>query len=475
MNPRSRSKLTLALATVLTLGVAVACHDSTSDSEPVAPQSARKVAAAQQARPRTIDEMFDVVALRLPGFAGLYLNGDGELVVRMTGRHAPTNLLPTIREVLGVVPGKPGTLHVEDAKYDFHRLRGFEKAILSTIRLPDYTWISVNETTNQIVLRLPDELTAVAMKSAVVALGVPLDALDVGIEAPIRFVSTLQDSTNPLIGGIVAGIRNGISSTHDCTAGFNVKLPADTTKLYEVTAEHCTTTIGQLDVADTLFQPSWLSGPPENHKIGMAYAEAPFVTVSDTACPVDRTCKWADATLFKYDAAARGTLGVLARTVHYNDATHPKNINRDTHDFAITGELPVGYFVANQWMAKVGKTTGWSAGKIDSAYVCGHLTIPGNRAYMCLYAVYDFMNAGASNFVDGGDSGGPVFLPVYSEDDIYGGVNWLAGITQSASSRADGKALFFFSPLSGIKLDLGSMITAPGGGCTPNVFLNGCQ
>jgi hypothetical protein len=37
-----------------------------------------------------------------------------------------------------------------------------------------------------------------------------------------------------------------------------------------------------------------------------------------------------------------------------------------------------------------------------------------------------------------------------------------------------GKAVFVFSPLSGIKLDMGSMIIAPGG-CTPNAFLNGCQ
>ena len=85
------------------------------------------------------------------------------------------------------------------------------------------------------------------------------------------------------------------------------------------------------------------------------------------------------------------------------------------------------------------------------------------------------MNAGLANFVDGGDSGGTVFLPVYSEDDIYGGVNWLAGILSQGFTREDGKAVFLFSPLAGIKRDMGSMITAPGGGCTPNAFLNGCQ
>ncbi len=86
------------------------------------------------------------------------------------------------------------------------------------------------------------------------------------------------------------------------------------------------------------------------------------------------------------------------------------------------------------------------------------------------------MNAGRGNFVAGGDSGSPAFIAVYSEDDVYGGVNWLAGIVYAGDTLGPShKDRFWFSPLIGIRTDLGSMTTVPGGGCIPNQYLTGCQ
>jgi hypothetical protein len=96
--------------------------------------------------------------------------------------------------------------------------------------------------------------------------------------------------------------------------------------------------------------------------------------------------------------------------------------------------------------------------------------------YNCQYNVYDFMNAGRGNFANDGDSGSPAFMPVFSEDDVYGGVNWLAGIVFAGDTLGpNNKDRFWFAPLSGIRTDLGSMTTVPGGGCTPNQYLTGCQ
>jgi hypothetical protein len=452
-----------------------ACQDAPETPQRTNSSPSQRQNVPAPNRPSTLDDMFDELAIRVPGFAGLYLNDAGELVVRMVGGQGRADMRTRIRDVMGVIPGRPDRdIHFLDAKYNFHALRVFEQSILRNVTLPDYSVLDINEARNKVVLMLPNAADISIARGAARRLPIPEDALEFVIQAPAIPLSTLQDSTNPPIGGIQIETRFNITSAHTCTGGFNAKLPGDTTKLYLVTNGHCTATMGAVD-GDTLFQNTIVGGPPLSHKIGIEYAEAGYSS-SDPACPTGRTCSYGDASMFRYDNASRGTLGVLARTPHYNDALHGININRDTHDFPLTGELPSGFFVANQWMAKVGRTTGWSAGRIDSSFTCVAFYFPTNHAYICQYAVYDAVNAGAGNFVDGGDSGSPVFLPVYSEDDVYGGVNWLAGLLHSKSTRSgDNKDIFFFAPLYLLKNDLGALITVPGGGCVPNAFLNGCQ
>lgn len=457
------------------LGFLISCTDP-RDDRPLGPTRASLNQTVSKRRV-TLDDRFDEITLSVPGFGGLYLNDAGELVVRMVGSRTPPGLVIAIREVLGGLPGKSGaTIHVEPADYDFHTLRSYFIAFMADRTNRDaLVLMDVDEVRNRVVVGVRDASAIARVRQTLAELGIPQLAVDVEVRRLGTPASTLQDISSPVIGGVQVQPRNETTlASHVCTGGFNVKLPADTTKLYLVTNAHCTTNTDSLG-GDYLYQPDPFHVFPAA-RVALEYAEKSWVSMpSEPTCPSGALCRYADAAMFKYDNATTGALGRIARTLHYTDASHPLTLTRDTADFHITGELPAAYFVADQWMAKVGRTTGWSAGKIDMTCFTQYWDFSPERDYACQYRVYDAMNAGGTNFADHGDSGSPVFLPVYSEDDVYGGVNWLAGILYFAGPREDGKQAFIFSALHLLKTDLGSMITTPGGGCTPNQFLNACQ
>jgi hypothetical protein len=197
---RSLASLSVLAAMVMAIVLWTACQDAPDTPQRSAPVKASRQ-AAQNARRLTLDDMFDELALELPGFGGLYLNDAGELVVRFVGGRAPDDLRMRIQGVMGVVPGRPGgSVHVVDAKYDFHALRTFASSILRTTPLPDYSMLDINESRNTVVLGLPDAASLSAIKDAVRSLPIPQDAMEFVLQAPMRFLSTLQDSTNPLSG-----------------------------------------------------------------------------------------------------------------------------------------------------------------------------------------------------------------------------------------------------------------------------------
>lgn len=243
-----------------------------------------------------------------------------------------------------------------------------------------------------------------------------------------------------------------------------------------MTNAHCTSKLGSVS-GDSYYQPHNIDSYP--NRLGVEYADPSYVAMpNNPQCFYAYLCRSADAALVRYDTASQGSWGKIARPTAYGYGGQGITLTRDTVDFTLHGEVGSAHLVSGQWISKVGRTTGWTAGKIDQTCVgVGVGQVGGNWiGYVCQYNVYDFMNAGRGNFADGGDSGSPAFIPVYSEDDVYGGVNWLAGVVFAGDTLGPNyRDRFWFSPLSGIRTDLGSMTTVPGGGCTPNQYLTGCQ
>ena len=415
-----KSKLCSLAALPLVLGSIIGCADSREDRVVEPHRSALDQSVSK--RRVTLDDRFDEITSTIPAFAGLYLNDDGELIVRMVGGAAPIGLTSAIQAVMGALPGKPGRpVHVEPADYDFHTLRQYFLTFMSDrTNRRSLVMMDLDERRNRVVIGVRESSAVAAVKETLAQLGIPQQAVEVEVRPADVPVSSLQDISNPVVGGVQVQPRDELTfAGYVCTGSFNVQLPADTTKLYVLTAAHCTSNVDSL-ASDYLYQPDPFHVYPAT-RVALEYAEKSWASMpSEPTCPSGALCRYADAAMFRYDNATTGALGRIGRTPHYTDATHPFTLTRDTADFHITGELPAADFVVGQWVSKVGRTTGWSAGKIHQTCFTFYYDYAPERDYACQYRAYDAMNAGVNNFVYGGDSGAPVFLDVTSEDDPYG-------------------------------------------------------
>ena len=108
--------------------------------------------------------------------------------------------------------------------------------------------------------------------------------------------------------------------------------------------------------------------------------------------------------------------------------------------FTITSELG-GPAFANTLVNKVGRTTGWTQGRISKT--CANTGVSGTRIVrLC----QDFVDAG----VGGGDSSSPVFKITSGDNVELYGILW--GGNQSGT-------MFVYSPLNNVKDELGDLVT----------------
>lgn len=179
--------------------------------------------------------------------------------------------------------------------------------------------------------------------------------------------------------------------------------------------------------------------------------------------PGAQTCRYADAALLELRKAdgtvPSASVGQLARTAYYSymtpstlDVIGTRTITEDDGD---------GHLLAGTGAHKIGRTTGDTWGETSSTCVTfqapGQPTdystgIPRTPTYLCHWIVFH----GASQ---GGDSGAPVYN-IWS--DNMGGIAAieLAGILHSGvADPGSPNPYFVFSPMSGVRGDLGSMIT----------------
>lgn len=157
------------------------------------------------------------------------------------------------------------------------------------------------------------------------------------------------------------------------------------------------------------------------------------------ACPANRRCRYSDASRGKYASGASQTLGRIARTTFRGSLSGPLTISSANPAFTVNSERANS--LVGQTVNKVGRTTGWTFGKVIAT--CVTTNVKGSTiTQLC----QTFVNAG----VDGGDSGSPVFNWTSGSSTVR-----LAGILWGGS----GTSQFVFSPMSGIEKELGALTT----------------
>jgi hypothetical protein len=407
------------------------CTDSHRNDGPTGPLAA--IAATDDPPPTSagpsLDEVFMDMAREVPGFAGLYIDSDGtatiQLVDTLRGDAARAAVLQRFTEVAAV---RTRPLRIRRANFSFDRLRDWRDILYSAGLPSGIRLVDIDEKSNVLHLGIADPADIASVRAGTLSLGIPVGALriDVVPEA-VKTTQWLTSQVRPTMGGlnIVGDLLHA-----SCTLGFNAK-PTGATR-YFVANGHCTAAIGTVN-GDVFGQP--LIGYP----LGPEVTDPAFVT--GNGCPASGGCRYADAALVRYDTSSVGINYTVAHTTFVytgSDSTQSGSVQLGVEPFYVVDEMSSASLVSGTALSKVGVSSGWTSGAIGST--CFDVWYSSSTMLRCQFDV--------TAVVKPGDSGSPVF-----SYELSTGKAWLAGILWGKLSGND----FIFSPLSGVKTDLGAM------------------
>jgi hypothetical protein len=375
----------------------------------------------------TLDVIFEQIMQEVPGFAGMYIDAEGIPTIQLvdTTRHqvARTAVLQRFNEVAAV---RERTARIIKVSYSFQQLKEWRDVLYQKIPA-GVRLVDIDEKRNVLHVGAAMASDVGTIRSEGLRIGIPASALLVDVAPSIEPATAyLGSAVRPTMGGLLLA-----GTYHGCTLGFNVKKVGSTR--YFATNAHCTGIFGAVDgsgFGQPLLQP--------NYYLGAEVADPAFVTGG--SCPVSGGCRFADVALIQYDTSSVGDFYTIARTLFPytgTDFNQSGSTELAAEPFYTVGELSDAALVSGAALSKVGATTGWTSGTVTST--CFDWYVTGTTMIRCQYTV--------SAVVHGGDSGSPVF-----SYELSTGKAWLAGILWGTTGTG-----FIFSPLSGVKSDLGAM------------------
>jgi len=432
-----------------------ACGDQPLESPIVARDSNARVSGVP-ADPRPSERAFRALAREVPAFAGFYLSESGELTIQLTdlGRSTAMRaaMVPFLQQ-LAADRGNPGArlprMVFRKADYSFAQLSEWRDRIEGPVfSLEGVVLIDLDERSNRLVVGIRDESSHSAAQARVQETGVPMEAvriavygeadLQVGKSSAAASISTsgctnLRQYCRPLVGGYqLTFFQDGTQKT--CTLGFPVLRNG---AVGFVTNSHCSDDEWNLEYT-TYYQPY------SYHTIG---SEA--VDPRGWSCEITYKCRYSDAVIATSSVAT--DVGYVARTTGLGsldtDPSQPR--------FTVSSASDV---YGGERVYMMGRTSGWLTGTVTHTCVSFKKTWEGRwHKVVCT----DVANYNSS----GGDSGSPVFL--------WNGTSNLITLVGVHFARNGFEDHTFFSPISGIREDLGGFEarapdyrTTGGGGST---------
>jgi len=410
--------LGFAIAAAVTIALG-SCSDDTT--LPSAPSTTPDLALTRAQQDLADDPV--ALARAVPGFGGFFVDEQGTPTVYLTttGRRAVAEqaLAPWLRErnraaaALRVLPARFAWTDLE---------RWSAQASTEVLAVPGAVFVDADEAGNRVHIGVEHAAAANRARGVLARLGIPAAAADVEIVAPFRRVATLRGSVRPVVAGVQINFPGflcslGFNATRQGVAGF-------------VTASHCTSTQGGVQ-STPYWQPLQTTKPVQiaTETVDPAYKG----TIA--GCPSGRKCRRSDAAFAKYINATKNTLGRIARTgsMSSTDLTI-------VGGWTITGNATSSSFTVGETVNKVGRTTGWSRGKV--AATCVTVNVSGSNITQICQTI---VNA----TVGAGDSGSDVFTVTSGTNVKLDGVLW----------GASGNTTFVFSPFANITGELGALTT----------------
>ena len=308
-------------------------------------------------------------------------------------------------------------------------LQEFHERLLPLFTLPGVVYTDVIEGENRLEVGVARRESFPAVAAELRQLKIPRGLVDIVTAKPILPMATLRESIRPLQGGPQIAFSQFL-----CTLGFNVTRAG--IEGFVMNA-HCTDREGSVEGTEH-YQPTVTA----LNFIGTETADPPFFRGG--SCPKGKKCRRSDSAYDELAAGVTADLGSLAR---------PDGVNTGSitvaGSFRIVGEAPSNAPV-NTVLNKVGRTTGWSQGKVTKS--CANTAVSGSNV---IQLCQDWVKAK----VGSGDSSSPVFKITDSplKDDVE-----LYGLLWGGSS--DGTT-FVYSPMANIERtdELGPLVNCASG------------
>jgi hypothetical protein len=398
---------------------AASCSDDSTQPNQTSDRPEQARIAIQQGSPD------DPVALArsVAGFGGFFLDEQGTPTIYLKDarqRGAAERALTPWFTARGRAKAE---MRVRKADFDWADLdRWFTQSSGEVLSVAGAVFTDADEARNRVRIGVEHAAAAGQVRNVLARLGIPASAVIVEITEPIKQLATLQGSVRPVVAGVQINFPGFI-----CSVGFNASRGG--TRGF-VTASHCTNTQGGVE-STPYWQPLRTVNPTQ---IATEIADPGYTTGG--SCPSGRRCRRSDASFASYINSIQNTLGAIART----SSTNKRNLTI-AGSWTITSDAPSSSFTIGETVNKVGRTTGWSQGRVTST--CVTVNVSGsNITQLCQTAV--------SATVGGGDSGSDVFTITSGTNVKLDGVLW--------GGSTSGKQ-FIFSPLANVKAELGALTT----------------
>lgn len=389
--PRSRSFTLLRVAFMCS--VVAACSDD--PLTPTGPQgnsrSVQAMTGLSKDRFRTFDDELHEIALQVPGFAGLYLDNEGALVILGAGVSDTASMVNAVRSIASssglalMFPSQTQSPVFHSVSHDFRSLVEWKRLLREYAWTSGIVFVDIDEVGNVLRVGVENAVVQQSLRGHLLSLGVPAGGLVVSISGRAVPEAELTDKFRPIPAGVLSESALG----QGCTVGFNA---ATDLGLGYVLSSHCGWRFGNLQDGTFFRQNTGAS-----NTVGFEAADPELDPCTQAAAG----CRYSDAAFIAYDSASLGQKGLIARTLGLGSKTinpsHPRfTINAPSYAFLLVGAI----------VNKMGKTTGWTQGTVLSTCIDVEWTVPSEGTLLDTYLLCQF---GANYGSDGGDSGAPIF------------------------------------------------------------------
>ncbi len=417
---RVHSSVRAAAAGLLFL--AVACQNVSGPGEPTDDRALLPAQGERSGAPEQVG-----LARTIPGFGGVFVDADGTPTVYLTDPSRAAAARGPLAGYLQQHGLDAAGLRVRQAAFELRELdRWFLAASPEVLAIPGAVFVDLDEARNRLTVGVSDPAATVPVRGALARLGIPEAAFAVVETEPIRFMATLRDRVRPAVGGLQIHFHIFL-----CTLGFNAV--GGSAESF-ITNSHCTMRQGGTEGTE-YFQPL---DTVEDSFIGTEVDDPEYFRGGD--CPRGAKCRFSDSSRALYANGVSHNLGEIARTE-----------GPDTGSLEIVGAFQIRSETADpvvgQDVNKVGRTTGWTSGRVTAT--CVDTGVFGSNIVLLCQSFVE--NPTGSVVVGAGDSGSNVFEITRGRNVSLHGILW--------GGNSEG-TLFVYSPMSGIERELGALVTS---------------